>query len=141
MFPIVWQASATNLINPTTEAMMFAILDVNAKAIYSAILLGHNFFTIDQIEAFNVLAAKKDSKFVIKEDPLDYQGLLESIETVDNLERTESMNVLLIMAKQEVEKTKELQVAFLTGVMSFCTFVMVIFYASKALEIFMKWQQ
>jgi len=142
VFPIVWQAAATNLISPGTEAMMFAILDVNAKAIYSAILLGHNFFTIDQMEAFNLLSSKKETnRKNVKSDPLDYKGLLENIETVDSLERTESMNKLLLMAKREVEKTKELQVAFLTGVMCFCTFVMIVFYAPRIYEFFLIWQK
>jgi bacteriorhodopsin len=145
VFPIVWQAAATNLISPSTESMMFAILDVNAKAIYSAILLGHNFFTIDQMEALNLLSGKKEvgkkGASGPGQDPLDYKALLESIETVDSCERTESMNKLLLMAKREVEKTKELQVAFLTGVMCFCTFVMVVFYAPRLYELFLAVQR
>ena len=41
----------------------------------------------------------------------------------------------------EVEKTKELQVAFLTGVMCCCTFVMTIFYAPRLYELFLVMQK
>jgi bacteriorhodopsin len=137
VFPIVWQASATNLISPATEALMFAILDVNAKAIYSAVLLGHNFFTVDQIQEFNKLAPKKAGK----KDPLDYKEWLDSIENVENLEKNESMKKLLVMAKQEVERTKELQVALLAGVICFCGSIMLAFYTPKAYSSFIEWRR
>jgi len=139
VFPVVWHASSTNLISPATEAILFATLDVNAKAIYSAVLLGHNFFTIDQIQAFNMLAPKNRGK----KDPLDYKELLESIEAVDSsaMEKNGSMKKLLQMAKQEVEKTKELQAAFLTGVLCFCTFVMLVFYTPKAYNSLLEWRR
>jgi hypothetical protein len=123
--------------------MMFAILDVNAKAIYSAILLGHNFFTIDQMEAFYLLAKKKgmEKKTSKNEENVEYSDYSRNTEAMDKMEKTETMNKLLMLAKREVEKTKQLQIAFLTGVMCFCTFVMIIFYAPRLYELFIIWNR
>jgi len=82
------------------------------------------------------VAAAKDEK---KRDPMDYKELLASLEP--GLAESDSMKKLLVMAKQEVERTKELQVAFLTGVMCFCAFVMLVFYTPKAYNSFLEWRR
>lgn len=114
VFPIVWHCAAVNLISQSTEALLFAILDVNAKAIYSAVLLGHNFFTIDQLQALNNLNTKKQE---------DHTCMLD--ESLNEVQNTDTVTKLLALAKMEVENTQQLQCAFLLGVV--CSGALILF--------------
>jgi len=117
-FPVVYEVGKVGIINVSTEALFNTLLDINAKAIFSSVLLGHFLFTADQMRALKALDKKGDQATTVT----DREGL------VDGVECSQSILDLLEMAKVEVENMKEIQKYFLAGICLSCTVLLGLYY-------------
>lgn len=89
-YPIVWHCAQANLISEATEILLYTILGLNSKGVYSVLLLGFTFFAIDELQ-------KDESE-------------TENIITEGVQEDSMSEAVIRAKAKKHIENAAQLQV-------------------------------